>query len=122
MHGCNVGEALEVGRIQREDTCKALRLHERSKPSIVYLHTTHVVSNNQLTPNRIDLIGVRQQHHCAFDLFDSLDDLRLQKAISISLNRAGAYVSILRYILGRKVELLALMIKGSQSRLDELML
>jgi len=120
VNGCNVWESLEVANIQRENVCKAIRLHDRYEASVMHLHTANAVSNHQLAPNDVNLLVVRQEGHRVLDEFKQEVGFADGQAIAVSLRRSRRNIPELSDVLDGEMELNTSPFQSVERRMDGL--
>jgi hypothetical protein len=92
MDHVNIRVSKKIRLIQGQNVGYAVGRHNRGKTRIVHLNSTHLIGGYQLPPDRIDLIAIEQESHCAFDVFDASVGFRNREAVAISLGRSRADV------------------------------
>ena len=118
----NAGVPCKVSLIQRENVAYAMSQHSGDQARIVYLNTLHTVSNNQLPPDGIHLVVVREQNHLSFDVFDRFICFDNGEPKSISIHGSRANVPELSDILRRETQFDIERFQFSERSSDELML
>lgn len=89
MHGAESLEPDEISCIESQQTPDVMNVHRCGDSSIVDLHASDLVGDEQIPPTLVSSAAVRQQFEITLDHMGELSRFRHREAEAVAIKRPG---------------------------------